>query len=129
MPIVIPFQPSLPFYELETVIEERVYLFLVRWNSRDNIDPTTGKPLGAWYFDIFDDEGNAVTSGLKIALGAYIGRTCTHPLFTEGVFVAVDTEGTRREPGLDDIGDGMRVEVRYYTIPEILGSDPDATIP
>lgn len=129
MPVVIPFQPSRPFYELETVIEDTNYTFDVRWNARDNIDPETGLSKGAWYFDVYDAEGNAIINCVKIVLGAYLGRTCTHRLFTEGAFIATDTEGTRREPGLDDIGPGKRVEVRYYTIPEILGADPSAAIP
>lgn len=129
MPIIVPFQPSRPFYELETVIENAVYLFDVKWNARDNNDLDTGEALGAWYFDVYDDAGEALICGVKIVCGAYLGRTCTHDLFQRGVFVAVDTEGTRRDPGLDDIGEGKRVEVRYYTLPEVFGAEPDIAIP
>jgi hypothetical protein len=131
MPIVIPFQPSRSFYDLETVIGGNEYLFDVKWNPRANIDPDTLVAAGAWAFDLYDGEGNAIVTCVPIVCGAYLGRTADHALFRNGVIVAVDTErrdNIPRDPGLDDIGEGKRVEVRYYTMAEVFGADPDAAV-
>lgn len=126
MPTIIPFEPGVPSYRMATVIDGTAYLFDVRWNGRDNIDPVTGEPIGAWWFDILAENETPIAIGLKVALGAYIGRYIQHPLFREGVLVAVDTEGTKREATLDDLG--TRVQVRRYTIAEIVGGDPGAVV-
>lgn len=124
MPILIPFVPSVPNYRLATIIEDVEYLFDVRWNARDNVDPETGEALGAWYFDVRESDETPIACGLKIVLGTYIGRHVNHTLFRDGVFVAVDTERTRREATLHDLG--TRVQVRRYTIPEIVGGAREA---
>jgi hypothetical protein len=67
--------------------------------------------------NISEIDETVVVLGLKLVLGTYIGRTCAHPLFSEGVFVAVDTTNQHAEAGLDDMG--TRVEVWYYTADEI----------
>ena len=55
--------------------------------------------------------------GVKVVLGTYLGRSCAHPLFTEGVFVAIDTTNKHAEATYDDLG--TRVEVWYYTTDEV----------
>lgn len=116
MPLILPFVPSVPFYDLDTVIEGVSYTFATRWNTRAD----------AWYFDLYADDGTPIVHNVKIVLGAYLGRTVHHPLFREGVIVAVDTERSRtpREATLHDLG--TRVQVRRYTIPEIVGGDRSA---
>ncbi len=116
MPIQLPLQPGVPFYRLDTVIDDDAYVIDVRWNGRDN------DGAGAWYLDFYDEDETPIVIGVKIVLGAYLGRGTLHRLFQEGVFVAIDTENTRLEATLDDLG--KRVQVRRYTIEEIIGSDP-----
>jgi hypothetical protein len=120
MPELIPFEPGNPKYELVTTIDGDPYVLDVRWNDREGHE--------GWYFDLLDEDGTHIADGLRIVLGAYIGRRVDHKLFKNGVLVAVDTERTepRREAGLDDIT--RRVQVRYYNVGEMLGNDPSSTV-
>lgn len=109
---ILPFVPSIGNYQFETYIEDVNYVFDVRWNERD----------AAWYFDISDADGKVISSGLKLVIGANVGRYSNNPLFTQGVFAVVDTSGEQRDPGFDDIGIGRRVEVRYYNLGAMAGA-------
>jgi hypothetical protein len=83
------------------------YAFVQRWNSTDS----------AWYLDVSDSAGASIAGGLKIVLGAFIGREYNHPLFRAGVFVAHDATGQKREATFNDIG--QRVAVRWIPALEI----------
>lgn len=101
--IRVPFVPSVPSYSMTVPIEGASYALDVRWNER----------AGAWYFDVRELDGAPIALGIKIVLGAYLGRQSNHPLFLSGTFVAHDTSRRKREAGLDDIG--TRVVVLYAT--------------
>ena len=123
--LILPFKPSIGSYRFSADIEDATYIFDVEWNARDNVSRTTGLPLGAWYFHIYEQNLKRIACSLKIVTGAYIGRRVNHPLFRRGVMVAIDTSGGNgrgRDAGFDDLGtraEGQRVEVRYYTATEI----------
>lgn len=105
--VVLPFVPSVPFYTFTTTIEGEPYLFKVRWNSRDS----------AWYFDVLTDDGEVLREGIKVVLGAYLGRVSTERFFETGVLWAIDTTSQAKEATFDDIG--TRVEIRYYSALEV----------
>lgn len=105
--IVLPFVPSVPFYRFATVINDQNYNLDVKWNARDS----------AWYFDISTETDTVIRRGIKVVLGAYLGRVSTDPLFENGAIVALDTSGAQRDAGLDDIG--TRVQVLYLTALEL----------
>lgn len=107
--IIVPFIPSVPAYEFSLDIDGVSYTFDVRWNGR----------ASAWYVDVLLSDGTAVARGIKIVLGAYLGRGRLHELFQLGVFVARDTSGDQRDATLDDLG--TRVEVVYVPIDEAIG--------
>jgi trans-2-enoyl-CoA reductase len=118
MPELIPFEPGRPKYDLHTTIDGVPYTLEVRWNDREDCE--------GWYFNLLEEDATHIADGLRIVLGTYIGRHVDHRLFKNGVLIATDTEHTKREATLNDIT--RRVQVRYYTLAEILGNDPDATI-
>ncbi|MGN6103662.1 MAG: phage baseplate plug family protein [Kofleriaceae bacterium] len=101
-------------YEFEATIEDVPYKFDVRWNQSDR------DGQGAWYFDLSESDGQTIARGLKIVVGTYIGRNSAHPLFERGVIAAIDTSGEYRDPGFEDLGKGRRVEVRYYTVEDLV---------
>lgn len=107
--IALPFIPSVPVYSFSTSINGASFNFDVRWNTRD----------AAWYFDVSTEEGVVLRQGVKIVLGAYLGRVSDSDLFTQGVFVARDTSGQGLDATFDDLG--TRVEVLYLTALEIQG--------
>lgn len=109
-PVVIPLEPSIPWYRITAALGETSYIFDVKWNARD----------AAWYFDLLEIDETPIAHGLKIVLGTLIGRRIKHPLFQQGVFAALDLTKQWRDAGFDDIG--TRVQLRYYTAYAILAA-------
>ena len=106
--VEVPFVPSIGYYRFGTTLVERPYIFDVRWNSRDE----------SWRFDVREVDETLIIAGVKIVLGAYLGRVSSHRLFKEGVFVAVDLSGQRRDATYDDLG--TRVVVEYIPVLELI---------
>lgn len=117
MAIILPFVPSIPFYEFGTTLDNVEYIFNVRWNGRDE----------AWYFDVNESDGTPIVRGVKVVLGGYLGRWVEHPLFREGVLVAVDLSDAGQDAGFDDFG--TRVVVMRMTLDEVLSLRVTATYP
>ena len=123
--LIMPFVPSLSPYDFNTPIDNASYHFDVRWNARANVQ-ADGSRTGAWYFDIREIDNTPIALGVKVVIGAYLGRKHVHQLFSNGVFVAVDTEMRvdaatgrrgRRDPGFDELG--ARVRVLYVRNAEV----------
>lgn len=104
---VIQTLPSVPFQTQSVTIRGKVYVLAFRWNTRD----------AAWYFDISDEAGAAIRSGVKIVLGAYLGRMATVDPFNDGAFVAVNTGNDAADATLDNFG--AAVLLKYYTAAEL----------
>lgn len=116
MPQILPFRGREANQDIDTTIGEFDVSVHLRWNGRENED------RGAWFFSLYDVQGNLIAGGLKIVLGAYIGRGIDHPLFRDGVFLAVDraqrsNRNVAREARFSDLG--TRVRVYYYTEQEL----------
>jgi len=107
MPSVIPFIPSEAFYTFSTSIDEVQYIFDVRWNSR----------AGHWYYDLKDENGDVIRSGMRVALGAFPLHRSVDARAPTGALMAVDTTGQDLEATYDDMG--VRVLMVYYTLAEI----------
>lgn len=110
---LIPFVPSKPNYIFTTTITDddgvpEVYNFRVRWSASES----------GWYFDVRDADGKLIRAGIKIVLGAALGRTSNHKLFRNGCMMAFDTSGKGKDAGLDDMG--TRVKVLRLTRAEAL---------
>lgn len=112
--IILPFRPSVGSYDFTCAINQRTYVWFARWNTRDK----------AWMLDISDENSKPIIVGVKVVLGAFLGRMRQDvPLFTEGVLVATDlsinhNNGQGKEAGFDDFG--TRVIVQYIPILEWL---------
>lgn len=106
---ILPFEPSLPDQVLGLVLDNNRYLLHAYWNDRDP----------AWYLDITQPDATPILMGVKIVLGAYIGNICPQPPFSTGAFIAVDSTGAYKEPGLDDLG--TRVQVYYVPVLDLIG--------
>lgn len=108
MPTKIPLVPSQGYYDFTTTVNNLTLTLTVRWNQRDN----------AFYMDIDDQSGADVATGIKLVLGAYLGRASQHQLFQDGVLVLIDTSGKLIDAGFDEMGD--RLELWYYTANELI---------
>lgn len=108
MSTFLPVAPSDPNNQFQVSLNDDVYTFDVRWNTRDE----------AWYFDLTDAEGRVIVAGVKIVLGALLGRRSSHPFFRQNVLVAIDTTLENRDPGFDDLG--TRVLLKHMTAGEYI---------
>lgn len=125
MPDFIPLTPSDTNYELRLTFDSLVYLFAVRWNSRDesfylsiyeqNTGPTTGRSRVP------------VIEGARLVLGVNIGRSSSHPFFSRHTFKMVDSSQQGIEALYDDIG--TRVFLMHMSIDEIRNIDETVEAP
>lgn len=114
MPDFIPLTPSDTNYELRLSLDNEVFLFGVRWNSRDE----------AFYLDIKKSDGTPVLLGIKLVLGVPLGRTRNRPFFVNHFLKMVDTSGEKRDATFDDIG--SRVFLMHLTRSELINAEEDA---
>lgn len=117
---IIPFQPSIANCDFDCAINGVTYNFRQRWNDRAALYSPSGELVvaGAWYFDVTAADQTPIISGVKIVLGAYLGRQSNDPLFTQGVFTAWDSSGGTIEAGFDDLT--TRVIVQYIPVLELI---------
>lgn len=104
----MPLLPKYGNYRFAATIDTVPYLFDLRWNTRD----------AAWYMDVLEASGDSIVYGIKLVLGAYLGRRTNHDLFKQGVFVLVDTSRQGKDPTYDDLG--TRVILTYLPINELI---------
>jgi hypothetical protein len=104
---IIPFKPSNPHCEFQTLLDGQIVTFEQRWNAADNDGD------GAWYFNLRTGDGVVLSRSNKVVLGPALGRRIEHPLTRGGCIVARDLSGQGREAGFDDLG--VRVIVMYFT--------------
>jgi hypothetical protein len=106
---ILPLTPATPEYRLATVLDEVSYVFDVRWNRRDQ----------CWYLDAYEEDGEtAIFHGVKVVLGARLGRMHRHPLLSQGALIAYDTSGQLEDATFDDLG--SRVLVVYVPNDELV---------
>lgn len=114
MAVEIPFAPGVPRQRFSTVLDGIEYIFDAYWNGRAH----------AWFFDLYDAEEDLIRAGIKIVLGALLGRRTADARFPAGAFIADDLSREGRDATLNDLGtrdDGARVVVMYFS-PADLGT-------
>lgn len=106
---ILPFSPGIEEYRVATALGDVGYVFDLHWNHRDK----------CWYLDAYEDDGaTAIFHGVKIVLGAFLGRQFRHRLVLDGALMAIDTSGQSLDAGLDDLG--TRVLVVRLSLDEIV---------
>lgn len=102
MPVSIPFLVSETHYKLNCTIDDKLYVFRPRWNSRDE----------GWYFDMYEADDVPVIINVKIVTGVPLGRRSHHVFFDSHIITAVDTSGQGLDPGFDDLNRRVVVVVQ-----------------
>lgn len=105
---IIPIQPGELNYSMLVAIGGVTYTFESKWNETNQ----------SHYLNVMTEIEEPIRMGMRVTLGVPLGRTSTHPFFTDGRMVARDLSGQKLEPGRDDFG--TRVELRYYTLDQYL---------
>jgi hypothetical protein len=98
---------SLPSYTLQVDLDGATYGLGFVWNA----------VAGAWYMSISDVDGNPLVAGVRVVVDFPLAARSTLPGLPPGVFMATDTSGAHKDPGLGDLG--SRVRLRYVAV----GSD------
>lgn len=98
-----------PYYSQRVKLEGRDYLFRFAYNEREE----------RWRLSIFDDEESPLLLGLKLVtnwelLQHYKADTRLPP----GELWVMCTSGDDEPPKLDELGEGKRCELTYFTADE-----------
>jgi hypothetical protein len=101
--VTLPCQSDLPHFVFQCDLDGQTYGFEFEWNER----------VSAWFGSLLDVAGNPLISGVRIvtAFPLFNARSVSATL-PPGKFMAVDTSGQDRDPGLSDLG--VRVQILYY---------------
>jgi len=105
--LTIPTTPGVPFYTQKTRLDGVDYILGFRYSQRED----------RWYFSIYDSEENPILLGLKLVtnwplLQAYRFNTLVPP----GEIMAIDLTNDGTPPGLDELGEGKRVQLTYFEV-------------
>lgn len=95
----IPLPSETPFFTLRTVIAEREFTFRFAYNQRSEF----------WSFDISDEEGEKLYSGVRLVIGYPLNLLWTDERAPKGLLVAFDLTGSGREATLADLGRRVRL--------------------
>lgn len=111
MPTIVPFVPGDPDQRFEIALDGEPYVLRARWNTSED-------DAGAWYLDAWERDGKTpIAFGIKLVLGALLGRTYLHPLFLSGV-ILIDLSDSGVEAGLQDLGG--RVLLLHLTADDVV---------
>jgi len=103
----LPFIQSDTNYRLVVPLSGVPYLIDVYWNDRDS----------AWYMDLYEADETVILTGIKLALGQIIGRRSRHDFFTQHILRVIDTSGSGKDAGFDDLGG--RIQVMHIPVSEL----------
>lgn len=106
--VIVPLINTLPFYTQQAQLDGAIYGLEFLWNFREE----------AWYFTIYDSQGDAIAAGLRVVVGFPIGTRCRDARMPPGIFQFQDTTGGDADPGFADLG--ARVQLYYFTAGELL---------
>lgn len=106
-----PVGTDAPDRTLRTRLDGRDFLLRLVWNGRES----------RWYMTVSDSGGTVLVSGVKVLANWPLLSTTDdqpyrrwNPDLPPGDLIAVDltTDGT--PPGIDELGEGKRVEMTYF---------------
>lgn len=107
---IIPIAQSDPNQEFAVQLDGEEFVFFILWNSVDE----------SWYLELYTSALEPVLVGHKICVGVPLLRDCSSTLKPLGELIAIDTENTDTDPGLDDFGeDPLRVQFVYLTAEDV----------
>lgn len=95
MPVVIPCAPDgQSNWRQRTAIDGRDYILSFTWVQRD----------GHWYMDLADQDGVAISSGIKLVPTWPLLRGITDARRPPGQMILEDTTGGLAEPAFGELG-------------------------
>lgn len=103
--LFVPTTPGLPFYTQKTRLDGVDYILEFRYNQRED----------RWYLSISDSEEIPILTGLKLVCNWPLLHSYQYdPRVPPGELMAIDLSGDDTPPGLNELGDGLRVQLTYF---------------
>jgi hypothetical protein len=103
-PLVIPI-PDGPYTSQRLTLDGRVYTLYLDWNQW----------AATWYMHLADVEDEPIVCGIRLVTNWPLLRFYKYePRMPPGEMIAHDLTGDGSPPGLNDFGEGKRVELTYY---------------
>lgn len=109
--LVTPVGPSLPDRTFKTRLDGRDYVLRLLWNGRE----------GRWYLTVSDVSGAVLVSSVKVVCNTdLLGASAERPYrrwsedLPPGELWAIDQTADGSPPGIDELGEGKRVELTYF---------------
>ena len=106
----LPVAVTSPRFGFTTELDGVTYGLSFRWNQR----------VGGWYFDLLDGEGEALLSGLRLAINvAFLARfrAAGRPNLPPGELLALDTSQADEDAAFGDLG--QRVLLYYLPVADL----------
>ena len=101
----LPLSPSIGDYTFGCALDGTQYTFRALWNPRDS----------SWYLDIATQTGVPIATGLRIVLGANLGKSSTDAFFQKYLLSPIDLSNRNVDAGFDDLGTRVVVAVQSVT--------------
>ena len=92
-----------PFYTMTVPLDGTDYLFEFRFNQRE----------ACWYFDISLTDGTLLVAGVKVVCHRPLLRRFADTRLPKGILIAASNSEDTDPPGIDELGEGRRVELVY----------------
>ena len=103
--LLVPTSPGVHYYTQKTKLDGRDFVLRFAFNERES----------AWYLSILDEEETPLLLDLKLVANWPLLRHYRYdPRFPPGELMAVDLTGDGAPPGIDELGEGKRVELKYF---------------
>ncbi len=105
MYLELPVRSDLPSYTFQQDFEGTLFELEFNWNSRGEF----------WVMDINDSESNPILTGLRVVTDFSLTKYNQVDGLPPGQFIAYDTAGFNKDPGIDDFGNRVILVYREST--------------
>jgi len=95
----VPTTADSPTYDQVSDLGRRLYRLGFRYNARD----------GSWYLSVATQGGTALAEGRKLRIDWDTLRQFSDARLPDGVLSLPDADGSRVEPGRDDLGSRLHL--------------------
>jgi hypothetical protein len=103
--LLIPTIPGAAYHSFKTRLQGRDFIFRLSFNEREE----------RWYLSLLDEEETPLLQSVKLLANWPLLRHYRFdPRLPPGELMAIDPTGNGDPPTLDELGEGLRVELTYF---------------
>lgn len=106
---VLPVRAGVPHQQFQVDLDGVPYNVELRWNER----------APAWVMALRDASDTPLLQGVRVCLGPALLPHRRAATFPPGELLAVDTDSSGIDPGLDELGADARVKLVYLDVADV----------